>query len=234
MEVPPKKVLAVIPARGGSKGITQKNLIKIGDSTLVQRAVSSCVSAKRVTQTYVSSDNYDILDHAKQYGANILLRPQLLASDTASSESVLFHTLDYAEQTNGYEFDIILLIQATSPFAVAEDIDDVVDLLETYDSVFTGYRTHEFVWELGEFGAVGINHDPRRRLRRQEIRAHYFIENGAAYGMRCEGFKSTKQRFFGSVGIVEMPKLRSIEIDDHADVDLAELINRHPSIQNPK
>ncbi len=80
---------------------------------------------------------------------NILLRPQLLASDTASSESVLFHTLDYAEQTNGYEFDIILLIQATSPFAVAEDIDDVVDLLETYDSVFTGYRTHEFVWELG-------------------------------------------------------------------------------------
>lgn len=220
------QIYAIIPARGGSKGIPRKNLQPVGGTPLIGRAVQAARGSQRVHTVFVSTDDAEIAAVARQYGAEVIWRPAELATDAASSESALLHALDYLRNQKGTRVDLLVFIQCTSPFVEPEDIDAMIAKVEAEegDCIFTVTRFHGFLWKADEqLGAVGINHDRAVRLRRQE-REPEFLETGAVYIMRADGFLQHKHRFFGKVLMYEIPAERSLEIDEPSDLLLANLL----------
>ncbi|HVV12716.1 acylneuraminate cytidylyltransferase [Amycolatopsis sp.] len=228
------RVLAVVPARGGSKGVPGKNLAKVGDDPLITRAVRALRNAAGVDQVVVSTDSIEIGSVAEAAGATFLPRPNELSGDRVSSEAVLLHALDtYAEQ-HGADPDVVLMVQCTSPFIGTETIEGVVSLIldDGWDCAFTAVRVHEFLWRRdAENAAVAVNHDAAVRPLRQQ-REPEFRETGAVYGMRVAGFRAARHRFFGRIGLVEMPATHAIEIDTQEDLAIARALAG--SIDSPR
>jgi N-acylneuraminate cytidylyltransferase len=217
-------VCAIIPARGGSKGVPGKNLRRVGGVPLVGRSVMAARAAVRVQRVFVSTDDPAIAEVAREHSAEVIARPAGLSGDTASSESALLHALDMLREAEGYRPSILIFLQCTSPFTQAGDIDAAVAAVADggADTAFSAWSAHLFLWRrAADGGAVGVNHDKLRRLRRQE-REPEFAENGAVYAMRREGFERHRHRFFGRTAVVEMPQLRSLEIDELADLGVAD------------
>lgn len=224
-----QSVLAVIPARGGSKGVPGKNLAPVGGVPLVARAVRACTEARRVTGVVVSTDDPAIAEVARAAGAEVVLRPVAIAGDTATSEAAVLHAMDAHEAMSGAPADVVLLVQCTSPFLTGEDVDGVVAAVTEggADTAHTVAAFHGFVWRDGEDGdggaaggATGVNHDKATRPRRQD-RPQDLLETGAAYAMRAAGFRAAGHRFFGRTALVRTDPARVLEIDDPADLDRA-------------
>jgi CMP-N-acetylneuraminic acid synthetase len=214
-------VLAVIPARGGSKGVPGKNLAEVGGVPLVTRAARVCRTAGAVTDVVVSTDADDIARAAETAGARVVRRPAAIAGDTASSEDAVRHALDAFETERGRLVDVVLLVQCTSPFLTSAEIDAVARaVLEGADSALTAVPFHGFVWRTGDGEANGVNHDKAVRPRRQD-RPEELLETGAAYAMRVDGFRKSGHRFFGRTAVVRADPARVLEIDEPADLHRA-------------
>jgi YrbI family 3-deoxy-D-manno-octulosonate 8-phosphate phosphatase len=215
---------AIIPARGGSKGIVGKNLRVLGGRPLIAHTLLAARAASRVDRVVVSTDDPGIAEVARAYGASVVWRPAELASDSASSESALLHTLGVLAAEQNYEPDVVAFLQCTSPLTLAEDIDGTIAKLldEGADSALSVATFHYFVWKNLDREAVGVNHDKRVRPRRQDREPEY-LETGAVYAMRRPGFLSAKHRFFGKTVFYEMPLERVCEIDELVDLEVAEL-----------
>ena len=154
------------------------------------------------------------------YGAEVIMRPNDLSSDSASSESALLHAIEMIE-TRGQHPTSIVFAQCTSPFIEPADVDGVINLLEDHDCALTVTENHAFIWRnSAEGSAIGINHNPIERLPRQMLPAEY-RETGALYAFDTKEFKSAKHRFFGKIGMFNVPNSRSMEIDDPYDLVLA-------------
>ncbi|GAA1906341.1 N-acylneuraminate cytidylyltransferase [Streptomyces sodiiphilus] len=212
-------VLAVIPARGGSKGVPGKNLAPVGDAPLVARAVRACRAARLPTAVLVSTDDPDIAAAAHSAGARVAERPAGISGDTASSESAVLHAMDVHRAHRGRDADVVLLVQCTSPFLTAEEIDGVAAaVLDGADSALTVAPFHGFLWrEAAGTGGHGVNHDKAYRPRRQD-RPQDLLETGAAYAMRADGFRAERHRFFGRTELVRTDPARVLEIDDPHDL----------------
>ncbi|MFR0357842.1 cytidylyltransferase domain-containing protein [Streptomyces sediminimaris] len=224
------RVLAVIPARGGSKGVPAKNLLPVGGVPLVARAVRECRSSRRVTDVVVSTDDQAIAAAAREAGAEVVLRPAAIAGDTATSEAAVLHAMDAHEALHGAPVDVVLLVQCTSPFIVREDVDGVVGAVvdDGADTALTVAPFHGFVWRdtgtdtdtaagVATGGGHGVNHDKSFRPRRQD-RPQDFLETGAVYGMDAPGFRKHQHRFFGRTELVRTDPARVLEIDDPHDL----------------
>jgi YrbI family 3-deoxy-D-manno-octulosonate 8-phosphate phosphatase len=216
------RVLAVIPARGGSKGVPGKNLAPVGGVPLVARAVRACREARLVTDVVVSTDDPSIAEAARGAGAEIVLRPAAIAGDTATSEAAVLHAMDDYEARHEAVVDVVLLVQCTSPFITHEEVQGVAAAVveEGADSALTAAPTHGFVWRTDEDGAFGVNHDKSSRPRRQD-RPQEFLETGTAYAMRADGFRTAGHRFFGRTTLVRTDPDRVLEIDEPGDLDRA-------------
>ncbi|WP_329173830.1 acylneuraminate cytidylyltransferase [Streptomyces decoyicus] len=144
----PPTVVAVIPARGGSKGVPAKNLAAVGGVPLVARAVRECRAARLVTDVVVSTDDAGIAAAARGAGAVVVRRPGDIAGDTATSEAAVLHAMDAYEAEHHTRVDAVLLVQCTSPFLVREDIDSVAAAVVEggADSALTVAPFHGFVW----------------------------------------------------------------------------------------
>ncbi len=219
----PVRVIAVIPARGGSKGVPGKNLRRVGGRSLVERAVDACRAAQLIDEVYVSTDDPEIARAAENAGAWVIDRPTRLAGDAASSESALVHALDQVSAL-GDTPDVLVFVQCTSPFINPADLDRGVELVarDRADSAFSAVATYEFLWRsAGTPGLVlGQNHDPRRRPRRQDREPDY-RETGAFYVMQVPGFLAAEHRFFGRTAVVEVPELTAVDVDHLHDLTLA-------------
>ncbi|MEV0231309.1 N-acetylneuraminate synthase family protein [Nonomuraea sp. NPDC050786] len=220
------RVLAVVPARGGSAGVPLKNLALVGGVPLVTRAVRACLRAELVDQVVVSTDHAGIAETARQAGAVVVERPEELSGATASSESAVLHALDAL----GADPDVVVLVQCTSAFIDPENLDAAVRkvLDGEADSVVSGLPTHEFLWTAA---GAGINHDPAVRQRRQD-RETQFRENGAFYVMRTSGLREHGHRFFGEVAVQPVPPQHAIEIDNPEDLELVRALA--PFIDQPE
>ncbi|MEU7055344.1 N-acylneuraminate cytidylyltransferase [Streptomyces sp. NPDC046197] len=242
---PMRRVLAVIPARGGSKGVPAKNLAPVGGIPLVARAVRECRASRLVTDVVVSTDDQAIAAAARQAGAEVVLRPAAIAGDTATSEAAVLHAVDAHEALHGAPVDVVLLVQCTSPFLVREDVDGVAAAVveNGADTAVTVAPFHGFVWRdaaddpavtgtqstAAVGGAVtlanstvteggyGVNHDKSFRPRRQD-RPQDLLETGAAYAMEAKGFREHRHRFFGHTELVRTDPARVLEIDDPHDL----------------
>ena len=223
-----RRVLAVIPARGGSKGVPAKNLAPVGGVPLVARAVRECRAARYVTDVVVSTDDQAIAAAARQAGAEVVLRPAAIAGDTATSEAAVLHAMDTHEALHGAPVDVVLLVQCTSPFLVREDVDGVAGAVaEGADTAVTVAPFHGFLWRDAADGAGapaerasgghGVNHDKAFRPRRQD-RPQDLLETGAAYAMDAAGFREHQHRFFGRTELVRTDPARVLEIDDPHDL----------------
>ncbi|WP_084463784.1 N-acetylneuraminate synthase family protein [Microtetraspora fusca] len=208
------RVLAVVPARGGSVGVPLKNLERVGGVPLVSRAVGACLRAALVDEVVVSTDHEGIAAAAREAGARVVERPAELSGATASSESAVLHALDALPE----DPEVVLLVQCTSAFVDPDDLDAAVGrvLDGEADVVFSGMETYEFVWT----GAgAGVNHDPAVRPRRQDREPHY-RETGAFYIMRTAGLREHGHRFFGQVAVQPVPARHAVEVDTPEDLDI--------------
>lgn len=214
--------IALIPARGGSKGIPQKNLKRINGRTLLQRSIEAAAASSYVNEVYVSSDDDDILAEALRCGAKIIKRPDDLSNDTATSESALLHAI-YHLEGKSCNPEILLFLQCTSPFIQSGDIDNLLGKMyeEQADCALSVTHFHGFLWEPGDNGLVPIGHEKHVRPRRQD-RNPVYLETGAAYAMRVDGFKQAKHRFFGKISYHVMEQMRAGEIDEPIDLIIAE------------
>ncbi|MEU8759920.1 acylneuraminate cytidylyltransferase [Streptomyces sp. NPDC048659] len=220
-------VLAVIPARGGSKGVPGKNLATVAGLPLVARAVRACLGAPRVTDVVVSTDDPAVAEAARSFGAEAVQRPAALSGDTASSESAVLHALDAFEATAGRRPDVVLLVQCTSPFLTPDEIDSAAGEITSgaADTAFTAAPSHGFLWRDAPegTGATGVNHDKAHRPRRQDREPEY-LETGAVYAMAAEGFRTHRHRFFGRTALVVTDPARVLEIDDPHDLARARVL----------
>ncbi|GAA2980255.1 N-acylneuraminate cytidylyltransferase [Streptomyces sp. KhCrAH-43] len=223
-------VLAVIPARGGSKGVPAKNLARVGGVPLVARAVRACLASGEVTDVVVTTDAPAVAEAARAAaealgeGARLhcVQRPENIAGDTATSEAAVLHALDAYEAMRDRTADVVLLVQCTSPFVAREDIDGVAAAVarEGADTAVTVAPFHGFLWRDGtaiEDHNYGVNHDKRVRPRRQD-RPEDLLETGAAYAMDAAGFRTHRHRFFGHTALVRTDPARVLEIDDPHDL----------------
>ncbi|MER7199426.1 transferase [Streptomyces sp. CB01635] len=245
---PVRRVLAVIPARGGSKGVPAKNLAPVGGVPLVARTVRECRATRLVTDVVVSTDDAAIAAVAREAGAEVVLRPAAIAGDKSSSEAAVLHALDAHEALQGAAVDVVLLVQCTSPFIVREDIDGVVNAIveKGADTALTVAPFHGFVWRDADdepaapaverasveggtdtlvapaatSGGYGVNHDKSFRQMRQD-RPQDLLETGAVYAMDARGFREAEHRFFGRTELVRTDPARVLEIDDPHDLSRA-------------
>ena len=227
--------LAVIPARGGSKGIPRKNLKPLCGRPLIAWTIEAARAAQQVERVVVSTDDTEIGDVARRYGSEVVMRPPEISTDLAPSESALLHVLETLKEVEGYQPEALAFLQCTSPLTLPEDIDGTLRLVSEYgyDSAVTMVPFHYFVWCDGTDGKMeGVNHSATRRLMRQE-REPQFLEVGAVYAMRAQGLVSHEFRFFGRVGRHVLPASRALEIDDEDDWLLAEALMRSTGRARP-
>lgn len=214
--------VAIIPARGGSKQVPRKNLLRVGGVPLVARAVHAALAAAGIDLVVVSTDDAEIAEVAAAAGARVVRRPAELAGDTAASESAILHALDELTAT-GENIDVVAFLQATSPFIPSDALDEAVARVAQgqADSVFSAYETYGFLWRWDASGAaIAINHDAAHRPRRQDREPHH-LETGAFYVFGAEGFRRSRHRFFGRTEIAEVPEWTAIEIDDEQQLRIA-------------
>ncbi len=212
------KTLAIIPARGGSKGIPGKNTRIINGKPLIAWMIEAAVNALTVDEVVVTTDDAYTRDIAISYQVGVVDRPPELATDTASSESALLHVLQVVKE----QPEIIVYLQPTSPLTTSEDIDGVVHKLrdEEADSALSVAPFHYFLWDEE---ANALNHDKSTRPRRQDCKPQ-FVETGGVYVMKTAGFMKAKHRFFGKTVVYVCPSGIHMEIDEPHDLVVAEAL----------
>lgn len=206
--------IAIIPARGGSKGIPRKNIRELAGKPLIAWTIEAALAAYTVDRVIVSTDDEEIEGVASIAGAEVIRRPPAISGDQAPSEAALLHVLDHLEGSGrGGRVDALAFLQCTSPTITAPIIDGCMELLRSgYDCAFTAVPSHHFLWRFSGDSATGVNHDSASRLRRQE-RPPEWMEVGMCYAIKAHGFRQHEHRFFGKIGIYEVGREHAVELD---------------------
>jgi CMP-N-acetylneuraminic acid synthetase len=215
------RTIAVIPARGGSRGVPGKNLLRLGGVPLLGRSIWAARHAQRVDAVFVSTDDAAIAATASRFGAGVIHRPAALSGDAASSEAALLHALDTLAAQSGTPERLVML-QCTSPFTTGEEIDHCVAALDDppVACALSVVPDHSFLWGIGPQGfAVGTNHDETRQRPLRQTLPPQYRENGAIYAMRVAEFRQVGRRFCGPVAAIPVAP-SGPEIDDLSDVTL--------------
>lgn len=212
---------ALILARGGSKGIPNKNLSMVNGKPLLQWSIEAALSSQFIEKVLVSSDDDKILEFAKRCGANPIHRPASLATGTATSESGWLHAL--SQQTPTSLPNLFFALQATSPFRSATDLDTAYNMFlnDKYDSLFSAELIKDhYIWRKRNGELAPDNFEYEKRGMRQELEDKY-LENGSFYILNTKEFIKNKKRHFGRIGVYEMPKHQSFQIDEPYDLRIA-------------
>lgn len=219
-----KRILGVIPARGGSKGIPMKNIRLLDGKPLLVYSIEQAKGSRLLDHFVVSSDDNEILRIATKWGASIVKRPEELAQDTSATPPVLIHALDKGSQ-NCADFDFVVTIQPTSPLRTQSLIDDaiVTCIDKGYDSVMSVHEDRHPFGVLREDGAFVFLDPARRRQDRKPL----FRENGAVYVTSSSILRDRCAVFGDRLGVLISDEIESLDIDTVADFQLAEYFLKH-------
>ena len=222
------KVLAVIPARGGSKGIPKKNLHNLAGKPLIYYSLSACQKSKLITDIIVTTDNLDIKKTVESYGLEVpFLRPERLATDDALAIPTVIHSVKKMEKLKNKEYDYVIMIQPTAPLRTAKDIDDSLELLFTEDtdsiiSIVDVDNYHPIKMKvinknrLLDFQDSDLENPPRQSLPK------VYIVNGAIYATKRNVLIENETFKGESCFPFVMPQERSVNIDNISDFIVAE------------
>jgi len=226
-----KVVLCVIPARSGSKGLPGKNIIKFVGKPLIAHSIEQARGSKYIDRVIVSTDSKRIADISERYGAEVpFIRPKRLAKDHVGTIDVLLHAADFLKRTEGYIFDIIILLHANAPLRSAEDVDSCIELLvkERAESVFSVTEAHRNPY----FNMVEVDASGKVRLVKKGCFAtrqsapKVFDMNSSIYVWNKSALMNKKKVILENSRIYIMPKVRSVDIDDITDLRIAECLRR--------
>jgi N-acylneuraminate cytidylyltransferase len=209
--------IALVPLRGGSKSIPKKNIKMIGGQPLCAWTLQAASNAHRIEKVYVSTDCNEIKNVVSGLDMNVRIidRPPELATDEATTESVMLHFMEAVPP-----FDCLVTIQATSPLLKSWHLDEALEEFEVarHDSLLSVVRTKRFFWQ---DDGTPLNYDPLCRPRRQDFPG-ILLENGAFYITKSSLLANSKCRLGGNIGFYEMPEESATEIDEPCDWDVAE------------
>jgi CMP-N,N'-diacetyllegionaminic acid synthase len=223
------KRLAIIPARSGSKGLPGKNLRNLAGKPLIAWTIEQALESKCFDVVHVSTDCLKIAEIARSYGADVpYLRPTELASDVASTEPVILYAVNWYERV-GLNFDVLVLLQPTSPIRLPGTINAALGAFDTLKpvSLLGVCESHSFFWKLSE-RPVPL-YDFKNRPRRQDIKAEerWYRENGSIYITRTREFKKYLNRLCEPVNIHIMHEVEGWEIDSLSDFLVIEALIKH-------
>lgn len=211
--------LAIIPARGGSKGIPQKNIHLFNGKPLIVHSIEQALATKSIDKVIVSTDADDIRKIALRAGAEVITRPIGISGDDASSESAIIHVLDSIK----YRPDTVIFLQATSPIRFPDDIQGAINLfnLKGADSLFSSVKLECFVWNMST-----LRHwiEPTPRVMRQAM-PRMVLENGSIYIFKPSILYKHNSRLGGYVIDYPMHPLTQFQIDEPEDLKLLESIS---------
>ena len=233
--------VAIIPARGGSKGLKEKNVYPVAGKPLLAWTILQALASTTIKQVFVSTDDQAIARVASEYGAEVIVRPRELAGDKASSESAILHAAGVIERDYNMPLSTIVFLQATSPLRKPGDIDRALELFhqEEADSLISVTRADDLtLWESREGRWESVNFDYRNRGMRQD-RPTQFIENGSIYIFKPEILTTFGNRIGQKLSVYEMEFWQTWEIDTIEEIDLIEyylykknLVTRDANQQN--
>lgn len=221
--------LAIIPARGGSKGLPGKNIRELGGKPLIAYSIEAALQAGNIDRVIVSTDDEKIAEVALKFGAEVpFLRPDYLSTDTAGTIDVVLHALEYFE-AGGISFDNVILLQPTSPLRSSKDIKKALALFDNNkcDSVISVCEAMVHPLLLRRIGQNGLLQDfieqRDKHVRRQDMEKVYQL-NGAIYITKV-GSLERNHSFYGERNIpYVMSEESSMDIDEELDLQVAELI----------
>jgi len=221
------KILAIIPARGGSKGIKGKNIRLLLGKPLIAYTIEAALNSRFLDKVIVSTDSSKIAEISKKYKVQVIPRPEELAADTSPTEPCLLHVLEYLKENESYSPDLVVLLQPTSPLRGVEIIDACIKKIinEKLDSVLTVCEDTRFTWALKN-KKLSANYNYKKRPRRQDYQPDY-RENGAVYVTKTGILLKEKNRLGGKIGMVLMEPKDSIDIDNEFDFWLVEQMLRY-------
>lgn len=219
--------VAVIPCRGGSKGIPLKNIQLVHGIPLVIRTITACLQAG-IDEVFVSTDDKTIAHYAIAAGAKIINRPVEIAQDTSSTDEVLSHAVNALFEMHYSTDDNLFLFQATSPFTRASTIEKAIQILEAApgSGVFTAVEWHGFIWDLQDGFVKPFQHNHLKRQRRQDLTAQV-LETGGFYGATLGSFKQSGIRFVDPLIPVIVDRTEALEIDTWDDLEFCNQIGFH-------
>ena len=218
------KIVSLTLARGGSKGVPRKNIVSLNGKPLVSYVIEAS-KASKVHEAWISTEDEEISEVAKSFGASVIERPPKLAEDDAKCEHSLLH---FAENV---DFDLLVYIQTTSPMVTKEDINKGIALMQTgyYDSVFSVTKEHWIPrWTLD---IKPIDWNVKYRPRRQTIEPKY-VENGAFYITTKRNLVESGLRYSGKIGVVEMPFSRSFQVDTEEELKVIEAVMKAAEVKS--
>ncbi|MFA6530278.1 MAG: acylneuraminate cytidylyltransferase family protein [Candidatus Micrarchaeia archaeon] len=218
--------LCVIPARGGSKGVPRKNVRLLGGIPLIAHSIRSALDSGIFPEVYVSTEDPEIAEVSRKFGAMIIDRPQELAIDKAPMPPVIEHALSWAKAKNGVEPKFVFMLQPTSPFRSKEDFEKCRDALLKGDcdsvmGVFEADDPPQWTLTPDAKGFLKPLFPIKDYLsRRQDLPPAYF--DGPIYAFRTDSFLKHKKFLMPKTRFFVVPKSRAVDIDTESDFMLAE------------
>jgi CMP-N,N'-diacetyllegionaminic acid synthase len=218
-----EKYVAIIPAREGSKTIKNKNLVNIKKKRIIDYTIQAAKKTKEISKIVITTDIKSLIKNDTDREI-FIRRPKKLAGDFASTESALFHSLNYLKKKKIFSKNLILL-QPTSPFRTHLDISKSIRMFERnkLDTLFSGFEEKFLMWKLKKNKYLPLNYNLKNRKRKQDSEA-IIIENGAIFIFDCKKFLKVRSRLFGKIGCYIMSKRNSLEIDELYDLNIARKI----------
>lgn len=213
------KIVSLIPARGGSKGVPNKALCLLNGKPLIEYTINASKKSVIIDETYVNTEDKHIKKFSLSKGIKVIDRPPKYATDTASIESVMMH---FSEQ---HDFDIIVLIQSTSPLVTTQQIDDGLNRFignqHIYNSAMSVIDATDILfWDA--YKCQAINYDPMNRGRRQNRINHTVIESGAFYITTKDQLQKSRCRVSKNIMFIEVPFWSSFQVDSMIDIKMIE------------
>ena len=218
------KCVAIIPARGGSKGIPNKNLIHLCGKPLIYYTVNAAVKSNLIDRVIVSTNDSKISEVSKRYGAEVIIRPEKLAKDTSPTEPAIIHAIDSVESLGKSNIDTVVMLQLTSPIRSSNDIDNAIRTFkkDKVDSLFSASIMESFsIWNKHRNKLRSVTYDYKDRRRRQD-RNPFFLENGSIYVFKPDILRKYNNRLGGKIGVYLMESWKSHEIDSAEDIEICE------------
>lgn len=220
-----KSILAIIPARGGSKGLPRKNILDLGGKPLIAWTIEASLSSKFITKTVVSSDDNEIIKISKQYKSDVIKRPSYLAQDTTSSEAVVNHVINELKK-EAQIFEYIVLLQPTSPLRDVENIDAAFEILFNSDATAL-ISVNEIdnkilkAFKDNEDGYIeGVSNNKYPFIRRQNLPKTY-LSNGSIYIIEEKKFSKKKKFYTNKTIKYIMDGIKSLDVDTLSDLEKA-------------
>jgi CMP-N-acetylneuraminic acid synthetase len=215
--------VGIILARGGSKGIINKNLQMIGETSLLEKSIKTMLISNIFSRIIVSSDSSKILNIAKECNVETHNRSEITSNDSSTSEEALFEVLADKGINNGTVF----LIQCTTPFLNSQDLQNIDKQFPHghNHTIITGYYENVHHWYMEKDKIKPIGESAELRSARQKQKTKIFVENGGAYVFDIASFLITRNRFLKEVDGYEMSKENSIDIDLPIDLKIARFLS---------